>query len=195
MSDAQLMLVLILVTVGVLWLVGKFIVGPLLSKGLDVAESATKAVAEKARSVAAGAGHSLAEAALRVQSKKLIKMVLEVADQTTGANELGLDADLSRKNDELAERVLSRALDELGELSDPLPVPAIVATYALLSAASQLSPGDMREKLRIAGQAAATVVNQGSTPSDRMSMYLMQQSAQCMAQLDSQAFIEAFEKG
>ena len=195
MSDAQLMVLLICVTVGVLWLVGKFIVGPLLSKGLDLAESATKAVAGKARSVAAGAGHSLAVASLRVQSKKLIKMVLEVADQTTGANELGLDADLSRKNDELAERVLSRALDELGELNDPLPVPAVVATYALLSTAAQLSPGDMREKLRIAGQAAATVVSQGSTPSDRMSMYLMQQSAQCLAQLDSQAFIEAFEKG
>ena len=118
MSDAQLMLVLILVTVGVLWLVGKFIVGPLLSKWLDVAESATKAVTEKARSVAAGAGHSLAVASLRVQSKKLIKMVLEVADQTTGANELGLDADLSRKNDELAERVLSRALDELVQCAE-----------------------------------------------------------------------------
>lgn len=195
MSDAQLMVFLIFVTVGVLWLVGKFIVGPLLSKGLDVAESATKAVAGKARSVAAGAGHSLAVASLRVQSKKLVKMVLEVADQTTGANELGLDADLSRKNDELAERVLSRALDELGELSDPLPVPAVVATYALLFTAAQLSPGDMREKLRIAGQTAATVVSQGSMPSDRKSLYLMQQSAQWMAQLDSQAFIEAFEKG
>ncbi len=194
MSDGALMVVLIFVTCGVLWLAGKFIIGPLLGLGLDAAERVTRSVAGKAKDVAASTGHSIGVLALRAQSKKLVKMGLEVADRTTSVNELGLDADLSRKNDELAERIASRAFDGLGELPSTLPSPQVLATYALLQTATELSAGNMREKLRIAGQAVAMLVKEGAAPPDAFSVFLMRQCSDFVAQLNSDAFIDAFEK-
>lgn len=194
MSDGGFFLVVMLATIAVLWVIGKFIVGPILSKGLDVAEHVTKSVAGKAKEVTAIAGHAVSIASLRVQTQKFVKTGLEVADQTTGANELGLDADLSRKNDELAERIVRRTVDGLGELPSGLPQPALLATYGLLRVASELSVGEMREKTRIAGQAIAQLVNKAAAENDHFSRDLMSASASFMAQLDSEALIEAMEK-
>ena len=183
-----------LATIAVLWVIVKFIVGPILSKGLDVAEHVTKSVAGKAKEVAVNAGHAVNIASLRLQTRKLVKMGLEVADQTTGTNELGLNADLSRKNDELAERIVSRTIDGMGQLPSELPQPALLATYGLLRVASELSPGEMREKTRIAGQAIAQMVNKAVIENDHFSRGLMSASGSYIAQLDSDAFIEAMEK-
>lgn len=195
MSEGATMVIGIFVMAGVGW-VALRVIGAILGKGLDVAEHITKGVAGKAKAVAASASHSVSVMALRSQTQKLVKVGLEVADQQTGVNELNLDADLSKKNDDLAGRIVGRAFQRLGDHFDgDLPAAAVLATYALLQVAAELSPGDMREKTRIAGEATAMLIKKETASTTQLSSRtLLMEISAFVAHLDTASLAEAFEK-
>ncbi len=194
MSDGATMVIVVCAMAAVGWVALK-ILGAVFSKGWDVAEHVTKGVAGKAKEVAASASHSVSLLALRGQTHKLVKMGLEVADQHSGLNELSLDADLSRKNDELAGKIVGRAFNRLSDqFHADFPEAALVATNALLHVASELGPGEMREKTRVAGQAVGMLINKELAETTHLSRLLLMEISAFVAHLDTASLAEAFEK-
>jgi len=152
-------------------------------------KSMAGAVADGTKSVTARAGHGLQLVALRAETGKLVKVGLEVSDQHTGANELGLDSSLTKKNEALAKSIAERAFSRLGShLSGPLPPASVLGAYALYEVASHLSERQLREKTRIAGSAVMELVKREShsSLSSPLSRELLSEIASISSTLDTE---------
>jgi hypothetical protein len=138
---------------------GAWLLKIVFGKAVDVTFDAAEGVATKAKSVVAKVGHSAQRLSLRAQTINSIKLGLDVSDQYSGVNELGLDTSLSKKNEMLAKNIAERSLNEIDDwLDGSLPSPSLLAAYALFDVASQLTERAMREKARIAGGALMELV-------------------------------------
>lgn len=131
----------------------------ILGRSLDLLGDASERAAKKAKSVAAKAGHSMAAIALRARAENMVAKALEVSDQQTGANELSLDPEQTKRNRALASKIVERGSDNMRSRIDrEFPSPIVLGTYALLFVAVQVNEPVMKEKTRIAGEALSSLM-------------------------------------